>query len=63
MEHLKSSLWYFWQVCTLWSGIITVLKKWMCSSLSGTANPEMMEARMSRSSGAPLNLKLSWIKV
>lgn len=38
---------------------MTFLKKIMCSSLRGTANPEMILARMSKSSEAPLNLKVS----
>jgi len=36
--------------------MITVLKKITCSSLSGTANPLMMLARISSNSAAPLNL-------
>lgn len=38
------------------------VKKITCSSRRGTANPEIMEARMSSSSAAPLNLWFSWIK-
>ena len=37
------------------------LKKMTCSSLRGTANPDMIEARMSSSSEAPLNLWMSWM--
>lgn len=42
---------------------MTFLKKMMCSSLRGTAKPEIMLARMSRSSEAPLNLKVSWMRL
>jgi len=42
MLHLRSCSWYIWQVCTLCSGIITCLKKIMCSSRRGTANPDIM---------------------
>jgi hypothetical protein len=38
---------------------MTFLKNVICYSLKGTANPEMMLARMSKSSEAPLNLKVS----
>ena len=40
----------------LYSGIIIFLKNITCSSLNGTANPEMILARISKSSEAPLNL-------
>lgn len=42
---------------------MTFLKKMICSSLRGTAKPEMILAKMSKSSEAPLNLKVSWIKL
>jgi hypothetical protein len=47
---------FFYVKFTLCRGIITVLKKITCSSLKGTANPEIMEARISNNSAAPLNL-------
>ena len=62
MEHLMRCSWNKWQVCTLWRGMITFLKKMICSSLRGTAKPEIMLAKISNSSEAPLNLKVSWIK-
>lgn len=43
--------------------MITFLKKMICSSLNGTAKPEMMLARISKSSEAPLNLKVSWMRL
>ena len=63
MEHLIKCSWNKWDVCTLWRGMITFLKNTICSSLRGTANPEIMDARMSRSSEAPLNLKVSWMRL
>jgi hypothetical protein len=56
MEHLSNYSWKRWQVYTLCNGIITVLKKITCSSLRGTAKPEIIEAKISKSSEAPLNL-------
>jgi len=38
---------------------MTFLKKVMCYSLKGTANPEMILAKISKSSEAPLNLNVS----
>lgn len=62
IEHLNSCSQNCEQVCTLWRGIITFLKKITCSSLRGTAKPEIIEAKISKSSAAPLNLWVSWIK-
>ena len=56
IEHLIKCSWNRWQVWTLWRGIIAFLKKITCYSLRGTAKPEIMAARMSRSSEVPLNL-------
>lgn len=63
IEHLIKCSWNKWQVWTLWSGIMTFLKKTMCYSLKGTANPEIMLAKMSSNSDAPLNLNVSCIKL
>ena len=60
-QRIKCS-WNRWHVCTLCRGIITFLKKITCSSLKGTAKPEIILARMSSSSEAPLNLKVSWMR-
>jgi hypothetical protein len=38
--------------------MITFLKRIMCSSLRGIANPEIILAKISRSSEAPLHLKV-----
>lgn len=38
---------------------MTFLKKMICYSLKGTAKPEIMLARISSNSEAPLNLKVS----
>jgi hypothetical protein len=38
---------------------MTFLKKIMCSSLKGTANPEIILAKISNNYEAPLNLKVS----
>ena len=43
--------------------MMIVLKKIICSSLNGTAKPLMILAKISKSSGAPLNFTFSWIKV
>lgn len=56
MEHLWSSAWNLWHVWTLCSNMIVFLKNIICSSLSGVAKPEMIEANMSYSSDVPLNL-------
>lgn len=53
---------YKFDVCTLCKGIIMLLKNTTCSSRSGTAKPLIMLAKISRSSEAPLNLWISWIK-
>jgi hypothetical protein len=37
---------------------MTFLKKVICSSLRGTAKPEIILARISNNSDAPLNLKV-----
>ena len=52
-----SKNWAF--VCTLWRGIMMLLKKLICSSRSGMANPLAIDAKMSRISDAPLNLWVS----
>jgi hypothetical protein len=38
--------------------MMTLLKKVMCYSLRGTANPEIIAASISKSSEVPLNLKV-----
>jgi hypothetical protein len=38
---------------------MTLLKKIMCYSLKGTAKPEIILAKISRSYDAPLNLNVS----
>ena len=59
IEHLIKCSWNKWQVWTLCNGIITFLKNVICSSRSGTANPEIILAKISKSSEAPLNLNVS----
>ena len=54
---------YTFEVWTLWRGMMIFLKKTTCSSIKGTAKPEIIEARISRSSDAPLNLWISWIRM
>ena len=61
MEHLNNCSQNYEHVWTLCNGIMIFWKKITCSSLSGTANPLMILAKISRSSAAPLNLWLSWI--
>jgi len=53
---------YKLDVWTLCKGIIILLKNTTCSSRRGTAKPLIMLAKMSKSSLAPLNLWISWIK-
>jgi hypothetical protein len=55
IEHLSSSLWNLWQVCTLCNGIIISWKNIVCSYLNGIANPEITEAKISNNSEVPLN--------
>jgi hypothetical protein len=43
--------------------MMTLLKKIICYSLRGTANPEIMLAKISKSYEAPLNLNVSWIRL
>lgn len=63
IEHRMRCQWNKWLVWTLCSGIMTLLKKTMCYYLKGTANPEIILARMSSNYEAPLNLKVQWIKL
>lgn len=44
----------------LCSGIRTLVKKSLCSSFSGNANPLIIDPRISRSSAIPLNLSVSY---
>lgn len=46
--------WYKERLLTLCSGMRTRLRKILCSTLSGTTKPLMMEPRISRSSAMPL---------
>jgi len=47
IEHLIKCSWNRWHVCTLCNGIMTFLKNMICSYLKGTANPEMILAKIS----------------
>ena len=53
--------WYMLKLLTLWRGINTLVRKSLCSSLRGSANPLMIEPRISKSSAMPLNLSVSYM--
>lgn len=51
--------WYMLSPLTLCIGISTRVRKSLCSSFKGSANPLMMEPRISSNSAIPLNLSVS----
>mmetsp|Transcript_23012 Transcript_23012/g.65868 ORF Transcript_23012/g.65868 Transcript_23012/m.65868 type:complete len:219 (+) Transcript_23012:451-1107(+) len=59
----ESCWWYMPMKRTLWSGSSARCRKSMCSSLSGSAKPLMIEPRISRSSAMPLCRSVSYTKV
>ena len=53
--------WYMLKLLTLWRGINTLVRNNLCSSLRGSANPLIIEPRISKSSAMPLNLSVSYM--